>query len=62
MNVSHRVLQDMLDAKIQATAVMLGVEPFWVEVGSFIIPVVFCVIYFWIIYLSCQLSSKDSDK
>lgn len=55
-------MQDMLDAKIQETAEKLGVEPFWVEVGSFIVPVVFCVICFWIIYLSCQMSSEDSDK
>ncbi len=51
MPVSQKVMQDILDANIEQTAAELGVDRFWVELGSFLIPIVLIVMLFVAIYL-----------
>ncbi|ODS09632.1 hypothetical protein [Vibrio scophthalmi] len=49
--ISHKLMDDMLQANIEKTAENLNISPFWVELGSIVIPLVFFVLMFVIVCL-----------
>ncbi|HDY8122793.1 TPA: hypothetical protein RQK91_004196 [Vibrio vulnificus] len=61
MSVAHSMMREILDAKIESTAAELGVDPFWVELGSFIIPAAFVVLLFLAIYFVLPHAAPKED-